>query len=140
MNIPNLRSSYDQVGGLYHFGRMLDKIRLHATGKLPADYTANLGGGFDGRVCSFLHVKYEDLVAQAGSDEAMLRWCFAHGRQPTADEIAIFNDFLKKRGWNDSASDLLAERISQLDPRWAGKVHTFFDYIEVDEGRPPRTN
>ena len=51
MNVPGLRSAYDQVGGIVHFGRMLDKIRLHAAGKLPADYRENLGIGFDGAVC-----------------------------------------------------------------------------------------
>jgi hypothetical protein len=34
------------------FGRMLDKIRLHSAGVLPADY--NRGHGFDGRMCRFL--------------------------------------------------------------------------------------
>ena len=35
-HIPGLRSPYDTVGGIVQFGRMLDKIRLHAAGKLPA--------------------------------------------------------------------------------------------------------
>ena len=33
--IPGLRSPFDQVNGLVYFGRMLDKIRLAAAGKLP---------------------------------------------------------------------------------------------------------
>ena len=37
-NIPGLRSCYDKVGRLIYFGRMLDKIRLHAAGQLPPDY------------------------------------------------------------------------------------------------------
>ena len=49
MHVPGLRSPYLKVGRLVYFGRMLDKIRLHAAGKLPeADYGANLGKGFDG--------------------------------------------------------------------------------------------
>jgi len=142
MNIPNLRSPYDQVGDLYHFGRMLDKIRLHAAGKLPADYSPNLGGGFDGRVCGLLSVKHEDVVTRVklgGTDEDVLQWCFENGRKPSADEIEVFNDFLKKRGWNDSASDRLTERVKQLGPQWAGKIHTFFDLIEADEGKQPRS-
>jgi hypothetical protein len=35
--IPGLRSPSVMVGGLVDFGRMLDKIRLAAAGKLPAD-------------------------------------------------------------------------------------------------------
>ena len=38
MKIPGLRHSAEQVEGLVFLGRMLDKIRLHAQGKLPPDY------------------------------------------------------------------------------------------------------
>lgn len=139
MNIPNLRSPYDQVGGLYHFARMLDKIRLQRAGKLPTDYAANFGGGFDGRVCNFLGVKFAELVTQTGTDDELLAWCYRTGRKPSDEEIEIFNDFLKKRGWNDVASERLAQRVQELDPHWAGKIHTFFDLIEADEGRQPRS-
>jgi hypothetical protein len=141
MNVPGLRTPYDQVGGLFHFGRMLDKIRLHAAGKLPAEYQENLGGGFDGRLCALFGVKYEDLVARVnlgGSDEDILQWCCASGRKPSDDEIEVINAFLQKRGWNDAASGRLVERVKQLGPQWAGKIHTFFDLIEADEGRQPR--
>jgi hypothetical protein len=30
------------------------------------------------------------------------------------------------------------ERVKALGPQWVGKVQTFFDFIEVDEGRQPR--
>jgi gluconokinase len=43
----SLRSPSEKVGGLFYFGRMLDKIRLRAKGELPSDYHANLGIGFD---------------------------------------------------------------------------------------------
>jgi hypothetical protein len=56
MKIPGLRKSAEQVGGIVFFGRMLDKARLHAQGRLPADY--NRGTGMDGRVCRFLHIEY----------------------------------------------------------------------------------
>ncbi len=42
-NVPGLRSCYDKVGRLIYFGRMLDKIRLHAAGQLPPAYDENLG-------------------------------------------------------------------------------------------------
>ena len=43
----DLRSPYDKVGGLFYFGRMLDKIRSHRKGELPLEYEVNLGKGFD---------------------------------------------------------------------------------------------
>ena len=62
--VIGLRSPHAKVGRIIVFGRMLDKIRLHANGTLPAGYTSNLGGEkpvfFDGRCCRFLGVPYED--------------------------------------------------------------------------------
>ena len=57
-NVP-LRSPSEKVGGLFYFGRMLDKIRMHAKGKLPSDYHANLGKGFDEKCVRFLCVHYD---------------------------------------------------------------------------------
>lgn len=42
-HVPGLRSPYAKVGRLVYFGRMLDKIRFHAMGKLPPEYETNLG-------------------------------------------------------------------------------------------------
>ncbi len=98
MHIEGLRSPYDQVGGLVFFGRMLDKARLHAAGKLPSDY--GRGGGLDSRVCTFLHLDYERIAekALAEPDEArVLEWCYEQGRRPTDEEILIFNAFMTKR-------------------------------------------
>src|SRR5688572_6134665 len=44
-HVPGLRSCYAKVGRLVYFGRMLDKLRLHAAGQLPAEYVNNLGDG-----------------------------------------------------------------------------------------------
>lgn len=57
-HIPGLRSPYDTVGGIVQFGRMLDKIRLHAAGKLPAAWVEAMGvpRGYDARCCRFLHI------------------------------------------------------------------------------------
>ncbi len=138
MHVPNLRSPYAQVGGLHYFARMVDKIRLHATGQLPQDYHANLGSGFDGRAVSFLWVEYPALVErvkQGGSDEEILTWTVAQGRQPSPEEIEIWNDFMRKRGWNDESSARLASRKKDSGLENRAEVQTFFDYIDADEGR-----
>ena len=68
MKISGLRSPHAQVGGLVYFGRMLDKIRLHAAGKLPPGF--NLGEEnwyfFDARCCRFLGVKYAAVAKRVG--------------------------------------------------------------------------
>ena len=65
MNVPNLRSPFLQVGGIYYFARMLDKIRLHSKGALPLEFQANLGSGFDGRCVTFLWIEYPALIARS---------------------------------------------------------------------------
>jgi len=139
-NVPGLRSPYVKVGRLVFFGRMLDKIRLHAGSRLPAaDYAANLGKGFDGRCCSFLHVSYDELKArtlQGGTDEELLAWAHQHGGPRTDEECEIWNGFMTKRGWRDAAAEMLAKRI-QESALEAATVMTMFDYLDFDEGRDP---
>jgi len=132
------RSAYDQVGGLVYFARMLDKIRLKAAGKLLPDYHKNLGIGFDGRCCRFLGVNYaavQQQVEQGGSDEAVLQWCFAHGRKPNEEEILIWSSFMTKRGWQDDSTKELERYKAESGFSARGEIQTFFEYYEFDEGR-----
>jgi gluconokinase len=141
MNVPGLRSPHVKTGGIVYFARMLDKIRLHAAGALPADYHENLGGGFDERIVSFLHVGYPEVagrVKQGGSDDEVLEWCFVQGHKPSEEEIEIWNDFMSKRGWNDPASARLAMRLKEGGFESRTDIQTFFDFIDLDEGRDPK--
>ena len=134
------RSPYDREGGLVYFPRLVDKIRLHQGGELPADYHANLGAGFDLRCCDFLNVDYEALAEQvrAGkSDAEVFEWCCAHGRRPNADEIFMWNEYLRKCGWNDHYSERLRTRLEGLGMADRTDIQTMFDLIDVDEGREP---
>lgn len=139
--IPGLRSPHDKVNDLVYFGRMLDKIRLHAAGKLPEGWQPQLGaaakGSFDARCCSFLHLDYEALKTEAlkdKSDEDLLTWAYKHGRQPDEEEIEIWNSFMTKRGWRDAGTQRLHERLAEigLPP---DTVLTMFEFIDLDEGR-----
>ena len=110
------RSAYDEVGGIVYFARMLDKIRLHAAGRLPADYHRNLGIAFDGRCSRFLRVEYSALrerVSQGGTDEEILVW---HDEEDGT--TAELEHYKAQSGLSDR-QDLL----------------TLFDYYEVDEHR-----
>lgn len=142
-HVPGLRSCYSKVGRLVYFGRMLDKIRLHAAGKLPAEYVANLGDAqfyvLDGRCCRFLGIAYADLKArtlEGGSDEDILAWFHSRGHARTDEECHMFNRFIVKLGWRDERSVVLPQRIR--DSGLKGKiVETIIDHIEYDEGRDP---
>jgi gluconokinase len=123
---------------LVYFARMLDKIRLHAAVQLPGDYHANLGGGFDGSCCRFLWIDYPTLVERVkagGTDEELLEWAFQQGRKPSDEEALVWNEFMRKRGWNDEASDRLRQRKAESALSDRDEVQTFFDYIDADEGR-----
>jgi gluconokinase len=142
-HVPGLRSPYVKVGRLVYFGRMLDKIRLHAAGQLPAAYHENLGdtqpGVFDTRCCHFLGVKFTDLQARTlagGTDEELLAWAHARGPARTDEECEVWNFFMMKRGWRDVAQTRLRQRIAEsgLTDK---PIETFFDYLDFDEGRDP---
>jgi hypothetical protein len=142
-HVPGLRSCYAKVGRLVYFGRMLDKIRLHAAGRLPADYVDNLGDAqfyvLDGRCCRFLGVPYAGLRARTlagGTDEEILAWAHTHGTARTDEECHMFNRFILKLGWRDERSAVLPQRIR--DAGLDGKpIETLVDHIEYDEGRDP---
>ncbi|MDB6148094.1 MAG: hypothetical protein JWO45_1758 [Spartobacteria bacterium] len=128
---------------MVHFGRMLDKIRAHAREQLNADYQANLGKGFDEFCVRFLRVDYNQLVERAkqgGSDDELLHWCFSTGRQPSEDEIYVWNEFMRKRGWNDEVSETLKRRKKEAGMAGRSEIETMFAFIDADEGRSPVGN
>lgn len=133
-----LRSPSVKVGGLVYFARMLDKIRQHAKGELPPEYQANLGRGFDASCATFLRVDYNRLaecVKQGGTDEEILQWCFSMGRQPSEDEIYVWNEFMRKRGWSDEVSETLKRRKKEAGMAGRSEIETMFAFIDADEGR-----
>jgi hypothetical protein len=140
MNELGIRSPSAKVGGIVYFGRMLDKIRLHDRNELPTDYQANLGRGFDELCIKFLHVQYHDVirrVREGGTEEEILWWCFDKGRRPTDTEIYVWNEFMRKRGWNDEITETLKRRKKEAGMAGRSEIDTMFAFIDADEGRAP---
>lgn len=136
MNYP--KSPSDTLGGIVYLPRMIEKIRLHASGSLHPDLHANLGKGFDERCASFLGVSYDalrDIVLQGADDQACLDWCLANGSHPSEEQIEIWNDFMRKRGWNDDVTEILLRRKKESDFENRTDIQTMFQYIDADEGR-----
>jgi hypothetical protein len=138
MNDFPVRSPSEKVGGLVYFGRMLDKIRVHASGELPADYQPNLGKGFDAKCCAFLHLDYDkltDRVKQGANDDELLEWAFSTGRRPTENEVTMWNEFMRKFGWRDHAAEILERRKREAGMQDRAEIETMFQFIDADEGR-----
>lgn len=138
MKVPGLRSDYEKVGGIVYFGRMLDKIRLRAAGRLPSDYFTGTAHPthFDSRCCRFLRVDYELLrtrVVASGSDEEILAWCFDQGYRPTDDLIEVWNEFMRKRGWRDAGSAEFAKAKSERGFGQRDDIQTWFDLHLAEE-------
>lgn len=133
-----MRSPAAKVGGLFYFGRMLDKMRAQANAELPADYQPNLGRGFDKWCVDLLQIDYELLVRRVlkgGSDDEILQWAFEHGRRPTENDIWFWNEFMRKRGWCDDITEALQRRKEEAGMGSRSEIETMFAFIDADEGR-----
>ena len=141
MAITGLRSPHEKIGPIVYFPRLLDKIRLHAAGTLPADYIHNLGEGFDKACVAHLGIDYAALVERVkdgGSDEEIFKWAQEKGRPLTEQDHVVWNEFMRKRGWNDVATERLIQRKAESGFTQRDDIQTFFDFIDADEGRSPR--
>lgn len=133
-------SPKEMTRGMQYFPRMLDKIRLHARRELGEDYRKNLGAvrAADGVCCNFLCIHYRDLrerTLAGGSDEEILDWCYEKGRRLNAGDLAVWNGFISKLGWNDFATPLLEETKQKYGTTHRTDIITIPDLIDLDEGR-----
>lgn len=132
------RSVADETNGLLYFARMLDKIRLHAAGKLDPSYEENLGRGADRRLVKYLRVEYDKLrerVLKGGTDSEVLEWCYNHGRRLVKNDIEIWNGFISKLGWNDFATGHLAKSKAAAGLGDRDDIQTLAQLFDAEEER-----
>ena len=48
------------------------------------------------------------------------------GRQPSEDEIYVWNEFMRKRGWNDEVSETLKRRKKEAGMADRSEIETMF--------------
>jgi Domain of unknown function (DUF5069) len=135
-------SAYEKLGGFVWIPRMLRKIRLRAAGKLPDGFQDNMGKGFDGRCVRFLGVSYDEVVERVvagASDQDVVTWILEKGTKHTDEGIAVWNEFMTKRGWRDT--DQPHEKFRDYKVKYGlghrDDILTYFDFYDVDEGRKP---
>jgi hypothetical protein len=73
------------------------------------------------------------VVGVSRITEEISAWCFANGRNPSEEEIFIFNSFLTKRGWNDDSTAELEEMKRKRGLAGRTDIQTFFDFHRADE-------
>ena len=135
---PDLRSPYEKTCGLVYFGRMLDKIRSLVRGELPSEYVENFEKDFDQKCAMFLGVSYELLVSYVNeglTDEAILQSCFGMGHRRSEGEIHMWNEFMRKRGWNDELTGTLQDQKKRRAMLSRSEIQTMFQFIDADSGR-----
>ncbi len=132
------KSPYEKTAGMFYVPRMLDKIRLMQAGTLREDLRENLGKGFDGTLCNHLRVDYEEVKARVlagASDEEVLQWCYATGRDMNEADVVVWNLYISKVGWKDHISEILIRRKRESGLENRDDIQTMFDYLDADEGR-----
>jgi Domain of unknown function (DUF5069) len=134
----SLRSPYDKTCGLVYFGRMLDKIRSLVRGELPPEYMENFEKDFDQKCATFLGVNFELLVNYVKNgltDQAILQSCFGMGHRRSEGEIHMWNEFMRKRGWNDELSGPLENQKKKHAMLSRSEIQTVFQFIDAESGR-----
>jgi hypothetical protein len=140
---PDLRSPYEKTCGLVYFGRMLDKIRTLARGEFSRDCVEDFEKDFDQKCSMFLGVNYDllvDYVNQGLTDQAILQSCFGMGNRRTEGEIHMWNEFMRKRGWNDELSGALEDQKKKYAMLSRSEIETGFQFIDAYSGRVVNDN
>jgi gluconokinase len=68
------------------------------------------------RCAEHLGVPYDDIVkrvAEGGTDDEILAWCREKGGGRSEIQVEMWNCFLMKRGWRDSASEIIKRRVAE---------------------------
>ena len=124
--------------GWVYLPRFIDKIRLHAAGKLHADYQENFTKGFDGAWLKAAGVPADmfiQIVKNTITDGQVADWVAKNVKKTDAEKKA-FNDFVLNRGRDDDASKArLKMRKEESGLAQRDDLHTFVDYIDADEKR-----
>ena len=137
------RSPKEQVGGLCHLGRLIDKVRMRNAGQIQ-DYNY-LTVGFDKYLLDKLEIKGEDFekrVLQGGTDAEIAEWVQANGKALTDEEKAEWNNmvltFGPKAPMAQQAFDKNLAAIAEkrgVTVEQLPSIKTWFELIEHDEGR-----
>jgi hypothetical protein len=133
------RSPRETMAGWHYLPRYIDKIRLQLAGKLHADYTDNLGKGFDGmwlKAAGLTHEQFVEAVKNTVTDGEVCDWVGKNAKRTEAEKAAHWQDVLSR----PLATDAQAVARFKMRKEQAGIAHRdditcFVDSIDADEKR-----
>jgi len=132
------RSPYEAMDGWVHLPRLVDKIRLHESGQLPADYQRNyLHKGFDLAWFKASGVEPDtlvDVVKSSITDGQVSDWVKANVSTPDEAKTTL-RDNLLSYGTEGRLLELLIQRKAESGLKDRDDIRCMFDYIDADEGR-----
>ena len=132
------RSPYEAMDSWVHLPRLVDKIRLHEAGQLPADYQPNyLHKGFDLAWFQTSGVEpgtFVSVVKNSITDGQVSDWVKANVSTPDEAKTAL-RDKLLSYGTEGRLLELLNQRKAESGLKDRDDIRCMFDYIDADEGR-----
>ncbi len=132
------RTPYEKVAGLYYLGRAIDKIRFRQANELRSDFFELMGKGFDARIMTYLgldYTEFAEFVRSGATDADCAEYVQRKAKNLNEVTALVWNDFAAKRGWKDSASEILEKFKAESGLASRTDIQTLFEYWEVDEGR-----
>lgn len=139
--VPALRSPRQTLGGYVILPRLIDKVRLHARGELPADYFPQLLGGdgtLDRRFLAFAGLDAEALraaILAAADDAAVLAWIERHAAPHTDADKRAWAETIDAYRPDPERAQRRALRYPQVAARFNVGLLSVFDLIDLDEER-----
>lgn len=133
------RSPRETMCGWMHLPRFIDKIRLHAAGKLHPDYQANFCKGFDGlwlETAGVEATQFIEMVNHTITDGQVCDWVFQNVKKPESVKTAHRERMMNYPKKDDPEMQArLKMRKEQAGLTHREDVQTFVDFIDADEKR-----
>jgi hypothetical protein len=131
------RSPKEEMAGLVHLARMIDKAQAFKQGQM-ADYI--YPSPLDKIILNFLRIDSDVFAAKAmeSSDEEIRTWAEEMVKDKKTEEIEFINDqILKRRPDSEDRLKYFYQTRDRIDPSRTD-INTWVDLLDLEEGRLPK--
>ncbi len=136
-----LRSPRETLDGYVILPRLIEKVRLHARGKLPPAYVTQLLApepALDGRFLAFTGLdagRLRAAILASPDDAAVLSWVERHGKPRTDAEKTAWAEAIDAYRPDLERAARRAQNYPTIAARFDVGGMSVFDLIDLDEGR-----